>query len=1037
MGKIKKILESELVGGTQVADVYPVTSVKAVYDEKNERLDNILNRRGVVNISTNYSEDHTATVLTLEQAIDKVPQNDRVLGFQGKFLTEDGWETYTFTGDSVAKWTDIKNWDSFAKQSYVNKIEPIILVDFTTAGTETGYVKVSRAGEYYYQSKVKKVYKVISFTSSTKYTTKVMEPTIGQLYIYNGVIYSWNGEDMIVNGSTFTNIAWPNFNKTIELKEYLVDGYYSNNGILGHGDGHNSLDDRKACLLRISPYTKFKITFDGSKYQAYVKYHKGIDLANGLEYVSADFYATSNTEYIAPAVNYMSIAFINADKDWSTLEPVIEITVPEQVLSDDLKEQSQKIKEINTNLDSYKGSLKDMFTTDSYTILVGEKNANKGYFDNSGNFKYDTKSLSYIIDKPKFVTIENYTELQYTVKLFNISDGVLTLKKQYNNDAELFYHNLKEYDIAAVMFYNNIDSHTDISKVIKITNSPYPPKYDLTKILFSTMGENPGHLTIGTGYGAPSGGEVHHTEIGSNNKRACTLVPMLPGKLVLSNNIKTMNVYEVISITENKTDDYSYKYCLYKYNVSSSSALKTLYDADTNQTTFIFESSRPLLVSFANANNTNEDVDFKIISYTLSSYIGDGTYNIPISVNEFGDNTGEYDSFAEPVMVTAPNGTIMIGGRCGKKGNAYQDTFNSYSSDKGKTWTSKWTNGHTYLTYDRVNDKLYSLDGTSLYVSNDYGMTWTLKKTVSFDKSADMIEKYNSLREAEKNHAATHVQAQRYAYSHSITSSPNPGVQLSNGVICFQKRELITKYKASKDEESHWIVDSNGYPTVKDTSFANTVDIVESVAFIIYSKDDGETWEKSPHTPLGVMMDELTIAEAKQNQICINGRGGTEAAWNAKKVYRHIFFQVTPVDDKESFSIDDWEADYETTITNTIEDSIVNAGFAKIEKFKISGATKEIPPFWLFCNIYNPDGHEKHSQLLRVSPDCHNWFKVKLLTSNEEIIGGYSSIASTSDGIYIIMEGNRAGEPMKFINLTTEYLTDILGVLSSVKEYYN
>ena len=42
MGKIKKILENELVGGTQTTDIYPVTSIKAVYDENNERLDHIL-----------------------------------------------------------------------------------------------------------------------------------------------------------------------------------------------------------------------------------------------------------------------------------------------------------------------------------------------------------------------------------------------------------------------------------------------------------------------------------------------------------------------------------------------------------------------------------------------------------------------------------------------------------------------------------------------------------------------------------------------------------------------------------------------------------------------------------------------------------------------------------------------------------------------------------------------------------------------------------------------------------------------------------
>ena len=43
MGKIKKILENELIGGTQTTDIYPVTSIKAVYDENNKRLDNILN----------------------------------------------------------------------------------------------------------------------------------------------------------------------------------------------------------------------------------------------------------------------------------------------------------------------------------------------------------------------------------------------------------------------------------------------------------------------------------------------------------------------------------------------------------------------------------------------------------------------------------------------------------------------------------------------------------------------------------------------------------------------------------------------------------------------------------------------------------------------------------------------------------------------------------------------------------------------------------------------------------------------------------
>ena len=44
MGKIKKIVEKKLES-TQSVEVYPITSIEAVYDENNERLDNIINRK--------------------------------------------------------------------------------------------------------------------------------------------------------------------------------------------------------------------------------------------------------------------------------------------------------------------------------------------------------------------------------------------------------------------------------------------------------------------------------------------------------------------------------------------------------------------------------------------------------------------------------------------------------------------------------------------------------------------------------------------------------------------------------------------------------------------------------------------------------------------------------------------------------------------------------------------------------------------------------------------------------------------------------
>lgn len=110
MGKIKKISENELVGGAQSTDVYPITSIKAVYGDNNERLDHILNSRGVINISTDYNGEHLAEVLTLKQAIVKIPLENRTLGFQCKFKALEGWKSYMFTGDSISDWLDTNKW---------------------------------------------------------------------------------------------------------------------------------------------------------------------------------------------------------------------------------------------------------------------------------------------------------------------------------------------------------------------------------------------------------------------------------------------------------------------------------------------------------------------------------------------------------------------------------------------------------------------------------------------------------------------------------------------------------------------------------------------------------------------------------------------------------------------------------------------------------------------------------------------------------------------------------------------------------------
>lgn len=118
MGVIKVLKNSDLQSGTGSEAVYPVTSTRAVFDGNNENIDDAIKRKGLVNISTNYNNSHTAEVLSLGQAIAKVPLSDRVLGFSGTYLSESGWEQLQFIGNSISEWGDISKWSSLSLKSF-------------------------------------------------------------------------------------------------------------------------------------------------------------------------------------------------------------------------------------------------------------------------------------------------------------------------------------------------------------------------------------------------------------------------------------------------------------------------------------------------------------------------------------------------------------------------------------------------------------------------------------------------------------------------------------------------------------------------------------------------------------------------------------------------------------------------------------------------------------------------------------------------------------------------------------------------------
>ena len=125
MGRVRKILESELVGGTQNTDVYPVTSTEAVYTRRNTSLGGVLDRNLPINVSTEYNDRHTPEVLTLIQAVSKIPTSSRVLGLNCRFLSAEGWKNYVYIGSTteVNDWGLSANWLEYTNANQLAGVE--------------------------------------------------------------------------------------------------------------------------------------------------------------------------------------------------------------------------------------------------------------------------------------------------------------------------------------------------------------------------------------------------------------------------------------------------------------------------------------------------------------------------------------------------------------------------------------------------------------------------------------------------------------------------------------------------------------------------------------------------------------------------------------------------------------------------------------------------------------------------------------------------------------------------------------------------
>lgn len=116
MGKIKKILENNLIGGTTNTEVYPVTSTKAVYNSENKNLDEVLHDiSNIINIDT--IAPLASGYYTANTARSAVPTIYKALGLIITYKTSASTSiTEQFTGSSILGWTEDSNWTNVGSE---------------------------------------------------------------------------------------------------------------------------------------------------------------------------------------------------------------------------------------------------------------------------------------------------------------------------------------------------------------------------------------------------------------------------------------------------------------------------------------------------------------------------------------------------------------------------------------------------------------------------------------------------------------------------------------------------------------------------------------------------------------------------------------------------------------------------------------------------------------------------------------------------------------------------------------------------------
>lgn len=367
-----------------------------------------------------------------------------------------------------------------------------------------------------------------------------------------------------------------------------------------------------------------------------------------------------------------------------------------------------------------------------------------------------------------------------------------------------------------------------------------------------------------------------------------------------------------------------------------------------------------LKATAVNEEEIPKDIDQRLVHYKTVFSPNEFVYN---SVNKDGvgyiDESNPKREFARvriPIHLVTDNGTIVVACQVYyfKDGQPYSWIHIARSVDNGETWYKQrlLKGGNPNFIYDHRHNRIFSMQGNSYQYSDDEGLTWSKMVVFPLKKDEDWDHFYQS---------------------------PTVGIQLKNGI-------LATVYEAFIGEGKK---------------------ITTNVNVVVFSRDYGETWEKTLATPKSIITNESTIAEYAPNQIMINARGGTEASWASKNPGRRVFIPTKKSDsDILKWGGSGWKIHKSD---KKLIEPICNASFITVDK-----GDKKIGLFTNPMIKINP----RRNITLQYTTDFVNWTPIKLLTEANRHVYGYSSLCYNNHKLTFVYDDREKG--ILFCDLTED-----------------